>query len=269
MTAMNPVRKPAVAGSFYPEDKEGLRKMVLSFLEESKEEQFPGDPKAFVLPHAGYPYSGPVAATGYRAVQQRRDKIKKIILLGPSHYVPFTGLAVPSHQWFQTPLGQVPVDQDSLQKILNLPAVQSLDAAHAREHSLEVHLPFLQLCLKDFTLLPMVVSNALPKDIAKVLSTVMSEESLIIVSSDLSHFLDYKSAQKKDFSASEAIAGLKWDNLKEDQCCGYFPLRGLLQWAIDTGLQGHILDVRNSGDTAGSKSQVVGYGAYAFTRPTA
>ncbi|HEY8239873.1 MAG TPA: AmmeMemoRadiSam system protein B [Kiritimatiellia bacterium] len=257
------VRLPAVAGMFYPGDRTELHHMVSGFLHEAKP-QGPV-PKALVVPHAGYVYSGPVAASGYKLLRSARSIIKRVVLLGPSHRVPFTGLAVSSAKYFATPLGDVPVSQELMAIAMRFTQVRELDSAHTHEHSVEVHLPFLQETLEKFTALPLVVGDASPEEVSEVLDALWGgPETLIVVSSDLSHYHDYETARRMDEATSRAIEALKPDDIQYHQACGRVPLNGLLVAAAKRGLHATTIDLRNSGDTAGPRDQVVGYGAYAI-----
>jgi AmmeMemoRadiSam system protein B len=260
-------RPPAVAGSFYPRDARALRAAVDDCL--APPLAAPGQlPKAIIAPHAGYQYSGPVAGRAYALVPRGRGTVTRVVLAGPSHRVPFRGLAVPSHTHFSTPLGDVPIDADALTRILSLPQVRVLDEAHAREHSLEVHLPFLQSALGPFTLVPLVTGEATAADVGEVFETLWGgPETLIVVSSDLSHYHDYATALRLDERTSAAIAALRDDMIRDEDACGAVPIRGLLRVARRRGLHASVLSLRNSGDTAGPRDQVVGYGAYAFATP--
>ncbi len=261
------VRQPAVSGLFYPDDAATLRRMVSEFLAESP--ALEGEPpKAIIVPHAGYIYSGPVAASVYARLARVHDKIERVVLLGPSHRVPFYGLAVTGASTLRTPLGDIRIDLQAVEKALELPQVVSLDAAHANEHSLEVQLPFLQLLLDDFELVPLVVGDTNSEQVVAVLERLWGgSETLIVISSDLSHYHDYTTAQRMDRATSEAIVSLHPERLGYDDACGRIPVCGLLQLAKQRGLRGELVDLRNSGDTAGDKHRVVGYGAYAFSVP--
>lgn len=261
---MSRIRMPVVAGMFYPADPGELGQLVDQLLAQAAAAP-PGDPPtALIAPHAGYPYSGPIAASGYLRLQAVADRIRRVVLLGPSHRVPFTGLAMTQAERYGSPLGEVILDRATLNVLSRLPQVKILDPAHAFEHSLEVQLPFLQRVLRDFTLVPLVVGEASPQAVAQVLDAVQADDTLIIVSSDLSHYHDYATAQKLDQQASQAIAALRHEDLAPEQACGHHPIAGLLQHARQRGLRCEIVDMRNSGDTAGDKAQVVGYGTYAF-----
>jgi len=263
------IRPPAVAGLFYPTEADALRAMVDEYLAAAPEPQG-APPKALIAPHAGLPYSGPVAATAYRTVAPLRDTVRRVVLLGPSHRVPFHGVAAPDAERFRTPLGEIPVDREGLDAIADLPDVGMLDAAHAAEHSLEVQLPFLQEVLGDFRLVPLVVGDADPETVAAVLERLWGgPETLIVISSDLSHFHDYDTANRIDTATAKAIATLHPERVDHEGACGFYPVRGLLTSARRHGLTGEVLDRRNSGDTAGPRDSVVGYGAFAFHEPEA
>ena len=259
------VRLPAVAGQFYPENPEKLRTMVDGFLAAAK---VTGDkiPKAIIAPHAGYPYSGPIAGSAYACLACGRGVLKRVVLLGPSHFVAFPGLAASSASVFQSPLGSIPVDEEALAWVRALPQVTTLDAAYQREHSLEVHLPFLQIALGEFKLVPLVVGDATAEEVGGVLNKLWGgKETCIVVSSDLSHYHDYQTAQQMDHDSARTIESLNWQDLGGDQACGCQPIRGLLWAAKEHGLRCRAVDLRNSGDTSGSRDRVVGYGAFVFT----
>ena len=259
---MTNVRSPAVAGLFYPSDPRELRAMVAGFLGAVSAGTAP---KAIIVPHAGYIYSGPVAASAYARVKSAQGRIARVVLLGPAHRVGFHGLALPGAVYFMTPLGRVPVDQEAIAKISSLPQVRVMDAAHAQEHSLEVHLPFLQEVLGEFSLVPLVVGDAEAEEVGEVLDLLWGgAETLIVISSDLSHYHDYQTAQKLDRATSQAIEQLRPDDIDYDHACGRNPVNGLLHVARRRGLKVTTIDLRNSGDTAGSRDRVVGYGAYLF-----
>ncbi len=261
------VRPPAVAGMFYPAAPGVLSSMLDEMLLEAR----PATdvrPKALIAPHAGYIYSGPIAASAYQTVQKMRRTIKRVVLLGPVHHVPVRGLALPDADAFQTPLGIIPVDHEGIASIRNLPQVVESGRAHAPEHSLEVHLPFLQKCIDRFHLVPLAVGEAAPEEVAEVLDRLWgNERTLIVVSSDLSHYLPYEEARAVDRETAHAILNGEVP-IRHDQACGATPINGLLVAAGRRGLKSHLLDLRNSGDTAGDKHQVVGYGAFAFAEST-
>ncbi len=256
-------RPPAVAGVFYPAQRQELENMVREFL--AREETPGSKPKALIVPHAGYAYSGSIAASAYSRLMGSRSTIKRVVLLGPAHRLGFSGLAASSADAFVTPLGEVPVDTASVRKALKLPQVQYLDAAHVQEHSLEVHLPFLQMILDDFQLVPFVVGDAEPDEVDQVLEILWGgPETLIVISSDLSHYHDYQTARSLDSATSAAIESMRHEDILYEHACGRNPVNGLLVAARKHGLQATAVDVRNSGDTAGAKDRVVGYGAYVF-----
>ncbi len=259
------VRKPAVAGTFYPADPEALRAQVERCLADARPAA-PVTPKALVVPHAGYIYSGPVAGSAYALAGGLRERIHRVVLLGPSHRVGFRGIAVPECEAFETPLGRIPLDAAGVARARALPQVVALDAAHAREHSLEVQLPFLQLALGDFSLVPLSVGDATPEEVEAVIEALWGgDETLVVVSSDLSHYLPYDAARALDRRTTEAIERLAPEAIGREQACGRLPVQGLLRAARRHGLHAHTLDVRSSGDTAGSRDSVVGYGAWAFS----
>lgn len=257
------IRPAAVAGSFYPADATELHAQINEFLRHTPAKGIP--PKALIVPHAGYIYSGPVAASGYAQLAPLREQITRVVLLGPSHQVAFRGLAASSASAFRTPLGTIPLDSDALSTLSTLPQLRIFDEAHRLEHSLEVQLPFLQTVLNPFTLLPLVVGTASYTEVAEVLEQVWGgPETLIVISSDLSHYHDYATAQHMDAATSHAIESLQPERIDHEQACGRTPVGGLLLAARAHDLHVEILDLRNSGDTAGPRDHVVGYGAYAL-----
>lgn len=261
---MTIIRSPAVAGTFYPADAKTLHAVVTDYLNQAQAYTNQA-PKALIAPHAGYIYSGSIAASAYNRLAADRNVIKRIVLLGPAHRGPFIGLAASNADAFSTPLGDVPVDKESIKKIIALPQVQVLDDAHVLEHSLEVHLPFLQEVLDDFILVPLVVGDASAEQVAEVLEMLWGgPETRLVISSDLSHYHDYDTAQQLDNATSKAIETLNPDKISYDHACGRIPVNGLLLAARAHKLKASTIDLRNSGDTAGSGDQVVGYGAYIF-----
>jgi AmmeMemoRadiSam system protein B len=262
---MRSVRKPAVAGQFYPGDATELNAAVKGFLKDAELFTTPGEnpPKALIVPHAGYVYSGAIAASAYARITDGADSITRVVLLGPAHRLPFEGLALPWVDGFQTPLGTVPLDADAVARIEHLPQVRSLPSAHEGEHSLEVHLPFLQVLVGEFSLVPLVVGAATAAQVAEVLEVLWGgDETLIVISTDLSHYYDYGTAKVMDAATSEAIEALDEKKIGLEDACGRVPLSGLLVAARAHGLAARTVDLRNSGDTAGPRNQVVGYGAY-------
>jgi len=260
---MSSIRQPAVAGLFYPAAPEELHAMIQGFLAQAAGDGTP--PKAIIAPHAGYIYSGPVAASVYARLRPLRGRIQRVVLLGPSHRVGFEGLALSSADFFRTPLGDIPLDASARQQLATLPQVRVMDEAHLMEHSLEVHLPFLQEVLGEFSLVPLVVGEASAEEVDAVLERLWGgPETLVVVSSDLSHYHSYDQAREMDRDTSQAIETLRYRDLGYDDACGRNPVRGLLLAAGRHGLGGHTVDLRNSGDTAGPRDRVVGYGAYLF-----
>lgn len=260
------VRPAAVAGMFYPGDAATLAGEVAVMLAEVRPISPPvaAAAKALIVPHAGYIYSGPVAASAYALLAPLRDIVRRVVLFGPAHRVPVAGLAAPDTDAFATPLGTVPIDVAAVALAARLPQVQVSGVAHAYEHSLEVQLPFLQTVLGDFSLVPFVVGGASPQQVAEVMELLWGgPETLLLVSSDLSHYHAYNAAQRLDKVTAEDILHLA-ALADHQQACGATPINGLLEVARNKGLQPQLLDLRNSGDTAGDKSRVVGYAAFAF-----
>jgi AmmeMemoRadiSam system protein B len=250
-----------VAGTFYPANPQQLHQMLDQYLNDA--ETGGKVPKAIIAPHAGYIYSGPVAASAYARLKKAHDRITRVVIIGPSHRVAFSGLAVSQAQSFITPLGFIPVDQEAVAAIARLPFVDYLEQAHTHEHSLEVQLPFLQEMLDDFKIVPIVAGDATPEQVSQVIEALWGgDETLIVISSDLSHYHDYESAKQLDKATSSAIEHLQYERLGPDSACGKVPVSGLLKLAREKSLTIKAIDLRNSGDTAGDKSSVVGYGAY-------
>lgn len=266
---MQSVRPAAVAGMFYPGNPVDLAHDVDTMLAEAASRAPHFQPKALIAPHAGYIYSGQVAASAYSLLAPIAQRIRRVVLLGPTHRVAIRGLALPGVSAFNTPLGTVAIDQAAVQLIADLPQVTVSPQAHALEHSLEVHLPFLQTLLPDFKLLPLAVGMASPEDVAEVLEALWGgDETLIVISSDLSHFLPYELAREVDGETAQAILDLRHP-VSHEQACGGTPVNGLMLAARRHHLTPHLLDLRNSGDTAGDRDRVVGYGAFAFTEEVA
>ena len=224
-------------------------------------------PKALIAPHAGYVYSGPIAASAYHALGDAAHEIERVVLIGPSHFVPFSGLAVSGAEAFETPLGDVPVDAAARREVLRVPHVVTADTPHAHEHSLEVQLPFLQVLLGEFQVLPIVVGDATAREVCAALQCVWGdEETLIVVSSDLSHYLEYAAARRVDASTAQSILDFSTE-LGGEQACGCIGINGLMHVARERELEVRLLDLRNSGDMGAERSRVVGYGAFALHRP--
>jgi len=263
MTKTASVRTAAVAGRSYPERADILRRGVERFLREAAMRCVSHHPKALIVPHAGFQYSGSIAASGYAEMSPVRETIRRVVLLGPSHHVAFSGLALPSAEAFATPLGNVFVDPAGVEAVQGLPQVVVSDEPHSVEHSLEVQLPFLQCVLDSFSLVPFCVGTATGEDVAEVLTELWGgPETLIVVSSDLSHYHDYDTAKKLDQQTSAMIEGCQLRDLSAGRACGYVGIRGLLKMAQKYGLTVRTVDLRNSGDASGTRYQVVGYGAY-------
>lgn len=258
---MTQIRKPAVAGHFYPADAGELQVLVQQMLE--KAQVLPGRaPKALIVPHAAYVYSGPVAAPAFAQLTGRRERYRRVILLGPCHRVALKGIASSSASAFRTPLGDVPLDHESISR-LDPSAVCLSDAAHLAEHSLEVQLPFLQEALDSFWLVPLVVGDVPPQAVADLISTLWgSADTLLVVSTDLSHYLPFDEALQKDSMTCRAIEGMDFGQIAHEDACGATPLVGLLMAAQRRGLHITTLDLRNSGQTAGGRGRVVGYGSW-------
>ena len=265
------VRPAAVAGMFYPAHPRELGETVRGLLAEAAAaggESAAPVPKAIVAPHAGYVYSGAIAARAYARLAPLAGIVRRVVLIGPAHRVPVEGLCVPSVASFETPLGRVPLDREAIDGLRDLGSVPVWDTPHAQEHALEVHLPFLQTVLGTFALVPLLAGDASGEAVAEVLERLWDgAETLIVVSSDLSHYLDYAAAQRLDRATCNAIEALDASALRWEQACGRVPLMGLLTLARRRRLAVETLDLRNSGDTAGDKRRVVGYGAWAFSEP--
>jgi hypothetical protein len=251
---------------FYPESPRVLSTQVRGYLEQAAVLAQPASPpKALIVPHAGYVYSGAIAAAAYRRLVAGREEIRRVVLLGPAHRVALSGLAVPSVDSFATPLGQVEVDRAAVASALNLAQVSASDGAHALEHSLEVQLPFLQTLLPDFRLVPFAVGDATGAQVAEVIELLWGgPETLIVVSSDLSHYHGYDEARALDRSSAQTVLALS-PVLGYGEACGAVPINGLLTVARRRGLRPELLDLRNSGDTAGDKHRVVGYASFVFS----
>lgn len=267
---MNAIRQPAVAGSFYPAQPDVLERQLAQFLTEAANDAPASTPpKAIIGPHAGYIYSGGIAARAYARLAAARDRIRRVVLIGPSHYVAFRGIAVDASESWAMPGGPVAIDRDAFDLLRGMPMVGVLDAAHDREHALEVHVPFLQQVLGDFRLVPIVTGDAPPEAVAAVIEALWGgPETLIVISTDLSHYLDYAACQQIDQVTAEAIERFDPDVLTPTHACGSLATRGLLRAAKARGMAIERLDLRNSGDTAGPRDRVVGYGAWALYEPS-
>ncbi|MDH5527759.1 MAG: AmmeMemoRadiSam system protein B [Nitrospirota bacterium] len=264
---MRGVRPAAVAGLFYPEGQKALEAELRRLTASVPPPSHAAPPKALIVPHAGYIYSGPIAARAYSCLKGA-DRIRRVVLLGPVHRVPVQGLALPTAACFATPLGTVELDTATISHLRSMPQVGVSDRAHQWEHSLEVQIPFLQFYLKNFKLVPLAVGDASATEVADVLAAAWGgDETLIVVSSDLSHYHSYEVAKGVDRISADAVLGLRPEGLEDEGACGAVPVRGLLLAARRKGLVAELLDLRNSGDTAGDRERVVGYGAFAFRAP--
>jgi AmmeMemoRadiSam system protein B len=263
---MSAIRRAAVAGTFYPDSRGALEAQVRDYLEQApRSTELAARPKALIVPHAGYVYSGPIAAAAYVRLAVACQDIQRVVLLGPAHRVVLRGLAVPAADSFATPLGEVEVDRAAVTRALDLPQVSESDRAHALEHSLEVQLPFLQTLLPRFRLVPFAVGDATPAQVAEVIELLWGgAETLVVVSSDLSHYHSYDQACRLDRSSAQTVLALS-PTLDHEQACGALPINGLLTVARGRGLRPELLDLRNSGDTAGDRLRVVGYGSFVFS----
>jgi MEMO1 family protein len=263
---MKNARQPAVAGLFYPNNAKDLSTDVKRFLHTARK-TLPDDeaPKALIVPHAGYIYSGAVAAAGYAALSSNADQIHRVVLLGPAHRTYFHDLATTTMDYFRTPLGDVPIDKAAIEQLLNLPGMQAMESAHQQEHSLEVQLPFLQMALGNFSLIPIAVGDASGAQVQQVLDLLWGgPETLIVISSDLSHYQNYRSAQAIDQSTCQTIEQIDLTPVNSQQACGCIGINGLLLAARQRNMKVRTLDLRNSGDVTGERETVVGYGSWAF-----
>jgi MEMO1 family protein len=260
---MSNIRRPAVSGVFYSDEPSKLSSDVKRYLQTAKTRDEPRTPKILIVPHAGFIYSGVVAGGAYAAIKNAADTITKVVLIGPSHRVAFRGMATPSVDAFETPLGVARINREAISMIAALTGVTQRDDAHDQEHSLEVQLPFLQSVLGEFTLTPIVVGDATGDDVAALIETLWGgDETLIVISSDLSHYLDDQTAQRMDSATAEAIETLNPETIGRDQACGRIPVAGALLAARARNMRVIRYDLRNSGATAGGKDRVVGYGAW-------
>lgn len=265
------VKPPAVAGTFYPAEPDVLRQQVRAFVAgasaDSRDSEALGAlaPKAIIAPHAGYRYSGAVAGSAYARFGPAANAVRTVVLLGPAHRVALRGLAASSAGVFRTPLGDIEVDAAAVRRALAFEQVQRLDAAFAQEHSLEVHLPFVKECFPAARVVPLLVGETAPSQVGEVLDALWGgPETVIVISSDLSHYHDYETAKRMDSATSRSIEALRESDIGYEDACGRHAVNGLLTLARAKGLQATTLDLRNSGDTAGPRDRVVGYGAYAF-----
>jgi len=267
------VRPPAVASLFYPGEAAELKQNLREMLDEASEAEDPNEDlpagqhlRALIVPHAGYVYSGTTAALAYHLLRKNRDDFHRILLLGPAHRVWLEGITFPGTDAFETPLGRIPLAKQQIRELLRFPEVQLRDDAHQDEHCLEVQLPFLQEILNEFELLPAVVGEISPDSLSGLLENLLEDpQNLLLLSTDLSHFHSYSEAQAIDQKTAEAIESFEDEKILPEQACGAHPLRGLLRHARIQGWKIQRLGLCNSGDTAGSKDRVVGYGAWALS----
>lgn len=258
------VRQPAVAGQFYPADGSPLRELVDDLLEQAPAAL--GDaPKAVIAPHAGFMFSGEVAATAYARLAPERGRIRRVVVLGPSHFVPVRGVAASSAARFVTPLGSMAVDTQGLETALEQPGVTIADRAHEREHSLETQLPFIQRVLGDVEIVPLVVGDATGEEVGRVLAALWGgPETAVAISSDLSHFHENAMARQLDEATARAIVALRGNDLGPDNACGFLPIAGLLWNAARRDARVETLQLANSADAGAPSTSVVGYGAFAL-----
>ncbi len=263
---MSFIRPPAVAGLFYPRGEQELSAEVQEYFDQAGSDSLsPGFPKLLIAPHAGFIYSGPIAAHAYDLLRPARGIVRRVVLLGPCHRVPVLGMALPGAFAFDTPLGRVAVDTAAVASLRGVPWVREIREAHEQEHGLEVQLPFLQEVLGEFSLVPFVVGEASAEQVSKVLELLWGgDETLIVISSDLSHYLSYEDARALDADTARAILSFN-ARITHHQACGATPIRGAMLAARSRGLVPRLLDLRNSADTAGGRSRVVGYGAFAYS----
>ena len=259
---MNAVREAAVAGLFYPDDPARLRRAVTCMLRQDRTPAPPWHPRALIVPHAGYVYSGEVAARAYRLLAPVRDRIHRVALLGPAHRMRLEGMALPTASAFETPLGRVPLDRAGIARIADQPAVVNADEAHRFEHALEVQLPFLQVVLGPFTVAPLVVGDCPPQRVAAVVDVLAEDpDTLFVLSSDLSHFLDYDQARETDQRTRDKILAHSTSLTGED-ACGAGVINGFMCSRAAAALSVELLELRNSGDTTGDRERVVGYASF-------
>lgn len=263
------IRPAAQAGRFYADDPAQLQSDLQRLLTAAGEPTGPV-PKAIIAPHAGYTYSGAVAALLYARLRPARDRLRRVLLVGPSHWERFPGLAATGQEAFATPLGLVPIDRELTLAATRLPGVRVFEPPHNPEHSLEVHLPFLQTVLEDFRITPLLVGTADEQTVGRVIDALWGgDETCIVISSDLSHELDESTARLVDSATADQICRLDGAALQNTDACGFEPIRGLLDVARRRGLQADLVALRTSADAGGPRHRVVGYGAFAFTESAA
>jgi hypothetical protein len=262
-------RRPAAAGVFYPADSELLGRTVRALLDAAPPASRPGSraarfPRAIVVPHGLLGLAGTVAAAAWSRVAPHAARYKRVVILGPSHHAQFAGLAAPFSDAFATPLGPVEVDRIGIETARCFPQLFISDEPHEQEPSLEVQLPFVQLVLPEVTILPLVVGETEDAESAQVIESLWNDTTLVVVSTDLSHYHDAATAQRIDHATGQAIEALEALRIQEEQACGHAALRGLLVVARARGLRASRVELRHSGETSGDLSEVIGYGSFVF-----
>ncbi|MES0488785.1 MAG: AmmeMemoRadiSam system protein B [Leptospirales bacterium] len=258
----NSVREPAVAGQFYPENQTELKNSVLKYMDDASGSEI--IPRGFIVPHAGYSYSGAVAGSAYKIASLAKKHYKRVVLIGPAHRVYVDTVALHSASNFKSPLGLIPIDQKAILDLAKTFNLTPFNEAHIQEHSLEVQLPFIQLALPKVKLIPMVVGHCNINLLAEILEFFWNEETLYLISSDLSHFHDYETAVKMDSTTTKQIIDLDYESIGLENACGCLGIKAFLKVAKNHNLKVEAIDVRNSGDASGSHDSVVGYGSFAF-----
>ena len=267
--AIASVRPAALAGQFYPSNERVLRMQITEMLAAALPLEHVTAPKAIIVPHAGYIYSGVVAANAYRTLAAVREQIRRVVVLGPAHRAAVRGFVLPAAQAFSTPLGEVPLSRLDWLMLQARDDVHVDDQPHALEHCIEVQLPFLQTMLGSFSMVPILVGDTSDESVAELLEALWGgPETLIMISSDLSHYLPYRQAQWIDRSTVDQVLEMR-PGISHQQACGATPVNGLLLAAQRRLLKPQLLDLRNSGDTAGDRSRVVGYASLVFSEPEA
>lgn len=263
------VRQPAVAGTFYPAEADRLRASVLGPLDAVDVPADEPPAAAYVVPHAGYRYSGPTAAYAYARLRAHGGRVRRVVLLGPSHFVPLVGCAVPRADTWLTPLGAVAIDTAAVGALVEGGHAAADDLPHAAEHSIEVQLPFLQVaCGPAVSVVPVVVGRAAPADVAALLAAVAGPDTVVLCSTDLSHYEPVERTRERDRRTVEAVLDRDPGRIAQGDACGVYALRGALDWACRSDLRPDLLDLRTSADVpGGDRSRAVGYAAIAFRTP--
>ena len=260
------VRPAAVAGAFYPETEIELRECVAKLLKNTGEKSLQNC-RAIIVPHAGYIYSGQTAAQAFAAAQLAVNNVTRIVIIGPAHFVGIQGIVAPSFTAFHSPLGDISVDRNCINSLVDEKLIEVDDRPHIPEHSLEVELPFLQFISSNCVIVPLLVGPEGSDALVRVLSRIVNEQTLVVVSTDLSHYHDYSTAQQMDEHTANAIEKMESKSINPSHACGCYALRGFLTYAKKLKLKIKRLDLRNSGDTGGEKYRVVGYGAWVVISP--